>query len=63
MSKINITLADLENESVLDELESETSYISSRVIKSESLSLRDKEKTYGNKSKSIHSRREDKRGF
>lgn len=58
MTKIYISLADLDNEDVLDTIEGEATYMSSRTIKNESLRLRDKEYQHGNKSKARKSRRE-----
>lgn len=58
MTKYNFSLKDLENEEFLDVLTEEEVYLPTRVIKSESLNLREKEYKFGNKTKSRHQRRE-----
>lgn len=62
MTKYHFSLKDLENEEFVDSLSEEETFLSTRVIRSESLNVRDKEKNYGNKSKSRFQRREVSNG-
>lgn len=59
MTKIRINMDDYYNDAeVFEELQEEANYLSSRVVKSESLKMRDKEFHHGLKSKSRKARQE-----